>query len=164
MEQRFPFLHALQDFSLEKGKSRSFLIFLALSFIFWLITKFSNQYTEVLPLEVSFIKHPVGVVPTSDTTSEIQLTLTASGFQLFFYKLLGTELILDSKKGVFNDGIATLPLELSFQEIQDQLFGSITINSIFPNTVNFEYTQLSNKRLAVGLQKGLDLSAGFGIA
>ena len=103
MEQRFPFLHALQDFSLEKGKSRSFLIFLALSFIFWLITKFSNQYTEVLPLEVSFIKHSVGVVPTSDTTSEIQLTLTASGFQLFFYKLLGTELILDSKKGVFNE-------------------------------------------------------------
>ena len=164
MEQRFPFLHALQDFSLEKGKSRSFLIFLALSFIFWLITKFSNQYTEVLPLEVSFIKHPVGVVPTSDTTSEIQLTLTASGFQLFFYKLLGTELILDSKKGVFNDGIATLPLEFSFQEIQDQLFGSITINSIFPNTVNFKYTQLSNKRLAVVLQKSLDLSAGFGIA
>lgn len=164
MEQRFPFLHALQDFSLEKGKSRSFLIFLALSFIFWLITKFSNQYTEVLPLEVSFNEHPVGVVPTSETTSEIQLTLTASGFQLFFYKLLRTELILDSKKGVFNDGLATLPLELSFQEIQDQLFGSITINSIFPNTVNFEYTQLSNKRLAVGLQKGLDLSVGFGIA
>ena len=164
MEQRFPFLHALQDFSLEKGKSRSFLIFLALSFIFWLITKFSNQYTEVLPLEVSFIKHPVGVVPTSDTTSEIQLTLTASGFQLFFYKLLGTELILDSKKGVFNDGIATMPLELGFQEIPDQLFGSITINSIFPNTVNFKYTQLSNKRLAVVLQKSLDLSAGFGIA
>ena len=144
MEQRFPFLHALQDFSLEKGKSRSFLIFLVLSFIFWLISKFSNQYTEVLPLEVSFNEHPVGVVPISETTSEIQLTLTASGFQLFFYKLLRTELILDSKKGVFNDGLVTLPLELSFQEIQDQLFGSITINSIFPNTVNFEYTQLSN--------------------
>ena len=122
MEQRFPFLHALQDFSLEKGKSRSFLIFLVLSFIFWLITKFSNQYTEVLPLEVSFNEHPVGVVPTSETTSEIQLTLTASGFQLFFYKLLRTELILDSKKGVFNDGLATLPLELIFQEIHDQLF------------------------------------------
>ena len=67
-------------------------------------------------MEVSFNEHPVGVVPTSETTSEIQLTLTASGFQLFFYKLLRTELILDSKKGVFNDGLATLPLELSFQK------------------------------------------------
>ena len=164
MEQRFPFLHALQDFSLERGRSRSFLIFLALSFIFWLITKFSNQYTEVLPLEVSFNEYPAGVVPTSDTSSEIQLTLTASGFQLFFYKILGTKLVLDSRKGAFDDGIATLSLELSQQEIQDQLFGSLVINSIFPNTVSFEYTQLSNKRLAVALQNNLDLSAGFGIS
>ena len=102
MEQRFPFLHALQDFSLEKGKSRSFLIFLALSFYILVNSpSFLINTQKYSPLEVSFNEHPVGVVPTSETTSEIQLTLTASGFQLFFYKLLRTELILDSKKRCF---------------------------------------------------------------
>ena len=94
MEQRFPFLHSLQDFSLERGKSRSFLIFLALSFFFWVITKFSNEYTEILTAEVRFDNFPMGIVPLSDPSSEVQITLTASGFQLLLYKLFDTSIVL----------------------------------------------------------------------
>ena len=93
MEQRFPFLHSLQDISLERGKSRSFLIFLALSFLFWTITKFSNQYTEVLTFDVAFENFPLGVVPISSNTSEVQMTLSASGFQFLFYKFFVNEIV-----------------------------------------------------------------------
>ena len=132
MEQRFPFLHSLQDFSLERGKTRSFLIFLALSFFFWMITKFSNQYTEVLLVDVRFNHFPMGVVPISNTSSEVQVTLTASGFQLLFYKFLGTSIVLNSEKGLFENGNASIPLQLSIQEIQDQFSGTPEIKAFFP--------------------------------
>ena len=164
MEQRFPFLHSLQDFSLERGKSRSFLIFLALSFFFWMITKFSNQYTEILEVEVRFDTFPMGVVPVSDTSSEVQITLTATGFQLLFYKLFDTSIVLDSEKGVFDGGKASVSLQMSFQEIQDQFFGSPELKAIFPSTVHFEYSKLGSKRLPVVLQSDLKIAAGYGIA
>ena len=164
MEQRFPFLHSLQDFSLERGKSRSFLIFLALSFLFWMITKLSNEYTEVLYAEVGFDNFPMGVVPISDTSSEVQLTLTASGFQLLYYKFFKTSITLDSGKGVFENGNASIPLQLSIPEIQEQLSGTTEIRTIFPNTVYFNYSQLDNKRLPITLQTSLNVAAGFGIA
>ena len=164
MEQRFPFLHSLQDFSLERGKSRSFLIFLALSFLFWMITKLSNEYTEVLYAEIGFDNFPMGVVPISDTSSEVQLTLTASGFQLSYYKFFKTSINLDSGKGVFENGNASIPLQLSIPEIQEQLSGTTEIQTIFPNTVYFNYSQLDNKRLPIALQTSLHVAAGFGIA
>ena len=164
MEQRFPFLHSLQDFSLERGKTRSFLIFLALSFFFWMITKFSNQYTEVLLVDVRFNHFPMGVVPISDTSSEVQVTLTASGFQLLFYKFLGSSIVLNSEKGLFENGNASIPLQLSIQEIQDQFSGTPEIKAFFPNTLHFEYSELGNKRLPIVLQSDIKLANGFGIA
>jgi hypothetical protein len=164
MEQRFPFLHSLQDFSLERGKSRSFLIFLALSFLFWMITKFSNEYTEVLTFNVGFDNFPMGIVPISDTSSEVELTLTASGFQLLYYNFFDTSITLDSGKGVFENGNASIPLQLSIPEIQEQLSGTTEIRTIFPNTVYFNYSQLDNKRLPIALEKSLNVAAGFGIA
>ena len=164
MEQRFPFLNSLQDFSLERGKTRSFLIFLALSFLFWMITKFSNEYTEILTAEVGFDNFPMGVVPISDTSSEVQLTLTASGFQLLYYNFFGTSITLDSGKGVFENGNASIPLQLSIPEIQEQLSGTTKIRTIFPNTVYFNYSQLDIKRLPIALQRSLNVAAGFGIA
>ena len=164
MEQRFPFLHSLQDFSLERGKSRSFLIFLALSFLFWMITKFSNEYTEVLTFNVGFDNFPMGIVPISDTSSKVELTLTASGFQLLYYNFFDTSITLDSGKGVFENGNASIPLQLSIPEIQEQLSGTTEIRTIFPNTVYFNYSQLDNKRLPIALEKSLNVAAGFGIA
>ena len=128
MEQRFPFLHSLQDISLERGKSRSFLIFLALSFFFWMITKFSNQYTEVLTFDVSFKNFPVGVIPISDSISEVQITLSTSGFQMLFYKFFVNKIVLKPDKGVFKDGIASIPLGQSIKDIQNQLIGVTEVN------------------------------------
>ena len=164
MEQRFPFLNSLQDFSLERGKTRSFLIFLALSFLFWMITKFSNEYSEILTAEVGFDNFPMGVVPISDTSSEVQLTLTASGFQLLYYNFFGNSITLDSRKGVFENGNASIPLQLSIPEIQEQLSGTTEIRTISPNTVYFNYAQLNNKLLPIALQTNLNVAAGFGIA
>tara|TARA_B110000046_G_scaffold14499_1_gene14026 strand:- start:203 stop:1171 length:969 start_codon:yes stop_codon:yes gene_type:complete len=164
MEQRFPFLHSLQDFSLERGKSRSFLIFLMLSFLFWMITKLSNEYTEVITAEVGFDNFPMGVVPISNTSSKIQLTLTESGFQLLYYNFFGTSITLDSRKGIFENGNASIPLQLSIPEIQEQLSGTTEIRTIFPNTVHFNYSQLDNKRLPIALKTSLNIAAGFGIA
>jgi len=164
MEQRFPFLHSLQDISLERGKSRSFLIFLALSSFFWMITKFSNQYTEVLTFDVSFKNFPVGVIPISDSISEVQITLSTSGFQMLFYKFFVNKIVLKPDKGVFKDGIASIPLGQSIKDIQNQLIGVTEVRALSPNTVNFEYSKLDNKRIPVKLQSPLDVIAGFGVS
>ena len=164
MEQRFTFLHSLQDISMGRGKSRSFLIFLGLSFFFWIITKFSNQYTEALNFEIGIDDLPAEVIPLSKDTSEVQVTLSASGFQLIFFKIFIGKLMVNADKGNFENGIATIPLDFSINEIQNQLFGETEIRSFFPNTISFDYSRLDTKRIPVKLPLELDVVAGFGVS
>ncbi len=163
MEKRFSFLHSLQDFHVKKGRLRLFIIFLALSLFFWVISKFSEQYTEVLTFEVKLDNLPKPVVPNLEKL-EIELSLTASGFQLLLYKLLNPKIDLDSSKGVFENNIGTISLQTNIQEIQEQLFGKVNIVALFPTTLSFSYSSLQSKRLPLMLQSPINVEPGFGVS
>lgn len=164
MEDRFLFLNSLQDFSIKRRRLRLFIIFLGLSFFFWIITKLSNQYTETFSFEVKFNNFPIGVVPTSTDKLEVELTLTASGFQLLLYKLLTPDIELDSSKGVFKNDKATIPLHNSIQEIQKELFGKVTIVALFPKILSFSYSSFQSKRLPLALHSPINVGDGFGVS
>ena len=63
MKKEPPLIESLQKASMDKGRSRFFLVFLLLSFFLWFIAKFSKTYTEVIAFELLFDNTPVGLVP-----------------------------------------------------------------------------------------------------
>ena len=56
-------IQSLQKASMDKGRSRFFLIFYNL--VFWFIAKFSKTYTEAIAFELTFQNMPVAVVQLS---------------------------------------------------------------------------------------------------
>lgn len=71
--------HSLQQFS-------SFLLFVTIAALLWLIIKLSANYTVTEPLTMSFKDAPANLVNTNET-QEIKVTLSSRGFDLLHYYL-----------------------------------------------------------------------------
>ena len=70
-----------------KNRLRFFLLFFALSSLFWIITKLSNSYSSSVNFEVKFIGVPKLVILDPNIKESIKADITASGFQLLIYHL-----------------------------------------------------------------------------
>ena len=77
----------LQKASMDKGRTKFFLSFLLLSFVFWFITKFSKEYTEVMQFQLELSDLPASITPILKRNPQIEVTLKASGFQFLYYQL-----------------------------------------------------------------------------
>ena len=71
--------HSLQQFS-------SFLLFVTIAALLWLIIKLSASYTVTEPLTINFKDAPANLIVTNET-QEIKITLSSRGFDLLHYYL-----------------------------------------------------------------------------
>ena len=160
MKKDLPIFTALQKASREKGRTKYFLFFLALSFFFWFASKFSRTYNEVVTLELALQKLPTEVIPLLNAPIKVEATLSATGFQLLYYTLINNTLNVDMTAAKFVNGKAQLPLGAQFQSLQEQLLGDTQIVNYFPTTVEFDYQQQYTKRVVL-LSPQLPLALGY---
>ena len=160
MKKEPALIQSLQKASMDKGRSRFFLVFLLLSFFFWFIAKFSKTYTEVIAFQLSFRNTPVAIVPQIGPPLEVETTLSATGFQFLYYRFIDKELAVDLGEASFEGGKASVQLAAQFQELQEQLLGDTQIVNYFPTVIEFDYERQLTKRLPV-LPPTLDLALGY---
>ena len=160
MKKEPALIQSLQKASMDKGRSRFFLVFLLLSFFFWFIAKFSKTYTEVIAFQLSFRNTPVAIVPQNGPPLEVETTLSATGFQFLYYRFIDKELAVDLGEASFEGGKASVQLAAQFQELQEQLLGDTQIVNYFPTVIEFDYERQLTKRLPV-LPPSLDLALGY---
>ncbi len=156
------FISSLQKASMDKGRTKFFLSFLLLSFIFWFIAKFSKEYTEVMEFQLELSDLPASIIPIINRAPQIEVTLKASGFQFLYYQLVDSNLEVDMKSASFEGGTATLPLTGQFQDLQEQLLGDTQILNLFPSTFEFDYQIQASKRIPV-LAPKLEMAIGYAI-
>jgi hypothetical protein len=77
-----------------KGNINSFVFFLILATLFWVLTKFSKQYQQDIQAEVEFVNMPANTM-VSDAASTIPIRVSASGFEFLYYKLSKPKLSID---------------------------------------------------------------------
>lgn len=153
----------LQGISLQKQKLRFFLLFLGLSFIFWFFTKFSKEYTTLVPFQLVFENLPPGVILNRQTL-DIEATLSASGFQFLYYYYWDNQLTIDLTSVVFEGGIASLSLNAQFQSIQNQLLGNSQIINLFPSDLDVPYIAQTQKRVPVRIPYRFSMAVGYGVS
>lgn len=154
------FVGALQKASKDKGRTKFFLLFLLLSFLFWFVTKFSKTYTEVIVLEFSLVNMPTSILPTLNRPLQIEATLSASGFQFLYYAFIDNRLELDMKDAQFEGGRSSIPVAAQFQDLQEQLLGTTRIINYFPTTLEFDFQTQFSKKLPVRLPP-LEMAVGY---
>lgn len=154
------FIQSLQKASMDKGRSRFFLIFLLLSFFLWFIAKFSKTYTEVISFAIALENIPVAIVPQLPKPLEVETTLSATGFQFLYYRFYGKTLRVDMSEADLKDELATIQLAAQFQALQEQLLGETKIVNYFPTEIEFDFQRQLTKRVPI-IAPPLELAIGY---
>lgn len=160
MKKEPAFIQSLQEASMNKGRSRFFLVFLFISFFFWFIAKFSKTYTEVIAFQLYFKNIPVAIIPQISSPLKLETTLKATGFQFLYYRFIDKGLQIDLGEASFEEGKLNAPLAAQFQELQEQLLGETQIINYFPTVIELDYEQQVTKRLPV-VAPPMELAPGY---
>lgn len=78
-----------------KNKVKLFLFFLLVASVFWVLTKFSREFTTSMIAKINYENLPETAALSQDNLHEITFDLTANGFEILFYKLKKPALEID---------------------------------------------------------------------
>ena len=67
-------------------KVKRFLFFLLLAAIFWVLTKFSREFTATMVAKIQYENVPENAALSEGNLKSITFDLTANGFEILFYK------------------------------------------------------------------------------
>ncbi len=143
-----------------KSRFRFFLLFVAISFAFWVSTKLSNEYQLVQPFTLVWEEIPKGVV-LNDKPSQIKVTLNASGVEILWYRLFKNKLSISLKDVDFTPEDRILNMEEHFFDIQQQLFGGTQLLQISPSLFPLQYSKMALKKLPVLTNLDINFRPGY---
>ena len=143
-----------------KGRFQFFLFFVLLSFTFWISTKLSNTYTVDQSFSINWINVPKGIIPHSNN-KEINASITASGIDILIYRLINKSLNISLERGKFDSKIGDVSIENQQFSIQNQFFGNTKLNFITPKSLDFDFSILDDKVVAVLPNVQINLRAGY---
>ena len=143
-----------------QGRFRFFLLFVFVSFTFWLSTKLSNIYTLEQSFTFLLTDVPEGIIP-SDTSRKMIASVTASGFEILLYRLFDKSVTISLQEADFSSTLGRVSLRNQQFSIEQQLFDNTRLNQIYPENLNIVYSRLDEKRVAVVPQTQIQLRAGY---
>src|SRR6056300_1067948 len=143
-----------------QGRFRFFLLFVFISFTFWLSTKLSNTYTLEQSFSVFWKDVPEGI-SLSDTSQKISASITASGLEILLYRLIDKSVTISLQEADFSVSLGQVSLRNQQFSIEQQLFDNTKLNQIYPENLDIAYSRLDEKRIAVVPQTRIQLRAGY---
>ena len=70
----------------KNNKLKLFLFFLLVAGVFWVLTKFSREFTTSMVATIEYQSIPETAALAKDNPQELSFDLTANGFEILFYK------------------------------------------------------------------------------
>ena len=143
----------------KKQKIKLFLIFNVVSFLFWGITKFSKNYSELVFFDVRFVNSPNLMKIESDYKT-IDGYINASGFQILFYRFFPKEIFVDASTAEFNNNNnGVIDLLSQRRSLDDQIKGNFL--SFENDKLFFKYFKLKSKKVKVNINAEFKFQSGY---
>lgn len=150
---------------LKKRDVKRFSIFVAIAFIFFIFSKLSNDYKQLIKLEINLTNTAEEVILKQDSLNVIDVLVNAKGFALVPYIFNNYKtIVLDAKTD-----IVTKPSQYVFDVqknkflIAEQLGSSYKILSISPDTLILPYSKSASKYIPLTLNSDIKYAAGFDV-
>ena len=143
-----------------KGRFKFFFLFVLLSFIFWFSTKLSNTYKIEQSFSIHWNNIPKGIVLNHDS-SELVLSITASGIEILWYRLFKNKINLVLNKNIFIGKEAFVSIDNERFNIQQQLFDNTILNQITTPVIKITYARLGVKKVKITSDPILKFRAGY---
>jgi hypothetical protein len=132
------------------GKIRTFLLFLALACVIWILTKFSKEYTATISANVFYKDIPENAVLSDSNAKELNFEVTANGFTFLQYQFNKPELNLSllNYQPDENESIVLAENDLS-RLINDELGSDVNITNLSPSELVISFDRLATKVIPV---------------
>ena len=143
-----------------KDRFKFFFLFILLSFIFWFSTKLSNTYQIEQSFSIHWNNIPKGIVLNHDS-SELGLSITASGIEILWYRLFKNKINLVLNKNIFIGKEAFVSIDNERFNIQQQLFDNTILNQITTPVIKITYARLGVKKVKITSDPILKFRAGY---
>ena len=143
-----------------KDRFKFFFLFVLLSFIFWFSTKLSNTYQIEQSFSIHWNNIPKGIVLNHDS-SELGLSITASGIEILWYRLFKNKINLVLNKNIFIGKEAFVSIDNERFNIQQQLLDNTILNQIITPVIKIAYVRLGVKKVKISSEPTLKFRAGY---
>ena len=143
-----------------KDRFKFFFLFILLSFIFWFSTKLSNTYQIEQSFSIHWNNIPKGIVLNHDS-SELGLSITASGIEILWYRLFKNKINLVINKNIFIGKEALVSIDNERFNIQQQLFDNTILNQITTPVIKIAYARLGVRKVKITSEPILKFRAGY---
>ncbi len=143
-----------------KARLRFFLLFVFVSFSFWISTKLSNTYNLEQTFSINWNDVPEGVI-ISEKEYKLSASIKTSGIEVLFYRLFMNELNISLKEASFNSSKGIVNTERQHFFVEQQLFKNTILNQINPVSLEFDYSYLDKKMVPILPKIEINLRPGF---
>ena len=143
-----------------KERFKFFFLFVLLSFIFWFSTKLSNTYQIEQSFSIHWKNIPKGIIIDNDS-SELGLSITASGIEILWYRLFKNKISLVLNENIFIDKEAFVSIDNERFNIQQQLFDNTILNQITTPVIKIAYARLGVRKVKITSEPILKFRAGY---
>ena len=144
-------------------KLRIFLLFLGLSFFFWLIINLSKEYITELPFEAEYVDLPSNKLFQSEPENQVKLSIKSIGFNILKYKFRTKKVQISLKDVKRSKGNCYIKTADNLNFLQSQFPAETSILKINPDTLKFDFGSRKTKKVPVNHRVGLQFQYGFNV-
>ncbi len=146
----------------KKTKIRVFLFFLFIAIIFWVLTKFSREYTAAVEAQIDYTSIPENVTLSPQNKRTISFEVTANGFDFLIYQFNKPHISVSVLK-YYDEGKTKLYISKDelIGMIATQLTKSLSVQNLSVNELTIYLDKLISKKVPVQLKSDLGFKNGF---
>lgn len=155
----------LKIFNFKKQNIKLFVVFLVAAFFFLLLTKFSQNYTRNIQLNVQLTNLEDEIILLNDSANNAEVTIKTKGFNLLRYVFDPTKSMqIDAQKETFKSK-KVLYWDIGNKKYQlVNVFGaSVEIMDVKPDTLAFSYDVLASKYVPIKVNQNITYASGFDV-
>lgn len=143
-------------------KIKRFLFFLVIASLFWMLTKFSREFTSSMQAYVNYQNLPETAVLSKDNPDRITFDLTANGFEILFYRFKKPEINIPVNQfyDESNDSFV-YPQNEILQQLETQFNKYLEVRNITPDPLKVVLDAVILKKVKVYPQAKFSFRQGF---
>ncbi len=146
-------------------KLRVFLLFLMLSFLFWMLIKLSKNYIADVKFDLVYVDEPKNKLIQNNSDNEIILTVNTLGFKLLSYSLKNKKLnysLVDLEKIKGSNYYSITKSKINY--LQAQLPVETIVLKVKPDTLYFDLGVKKSKKVKIIPNVNFQFKPGFNLA
>ncbi len=145
-------------------KSKMLLVFLGVSFLFWMLIKLSKEYTEVVQFNVNYFNLPEGKMLQEEPQKYLDVVVTTFGFNLIKYHINKRSVNVDLHSVKRKKGLIYYQLsDELLSQIQQQVTADVKIINIQPDSLYFHLGISKTKKVLVVPDVNIQYQSGYNL-